>query len=215
MPQSLIPFHITAGKNGGLIVVVTLNAGNQPVLYTTVHSCGCYLGIIPTSYLPKDAFPEEWPETTQKVYGERLPSLLTFNLEDNQGLLPVITLKDGTHRVRNLELLNKAEISGRYQAVVTPLESVSNLKKLPIEDQTISFYNTSGFKKGYVRNTVKPWELLLMSWWSLDLNVGVDKEYGDSEETGAVFYTSLKPWRRRESDMWHFSKFLNYWGWRL
>jgi len=30
-----------------------------------------------------------------------------------------------------------------------------------------------------------------------------------------VFYTSLKPWRRHDSDMWPFADFLRYWGWHL
>jgi len=215
VPHSLIPFHITAGKNGGLLVVVTLNEDNRPVLYTTVHTCGCYLAFIPTSYLPGLAYPEDWPERDQKVYGEHIPARISFNTGDSEKLYPVITLKNGTHRVKGIELLSMKMISNNYTTVITDLEPVGILKHLPVEDQTVSFYNTSGFKKGYVRNTVKPWELLLMSWWALDFNVGVDKEYGDSEQTGTVFYTSLKPWHRRDSDMWHFAEFLKYWGWRL
>lgn len=215
VPQSLIPFHITAGKNGGLLFIVTLNVENEPVLYTTVHTCGCYLAFIPTSYLAKAAYPEKWPELDQKVFGEKLPAQLTFDAQDKQEPYPVITLKDGTHRVKGVKLRSMGEIANLYRTIITPLESMSALKRIPVEEQTISFYNTTGFKKGYVRNTVKPWELLLMSWWALDLNVGVDKEYGDSEQTGSIFYTSLKPWNRRASDMWHFAQFLNFWGWRL
>ena len=48
IPYSLIPFNLTAGKNVGLMVVVTLNAENLPVLVTTVHTCGCYKAIVPT-----------------------------------------------------------------------------------------------------------------------------------------------------------------------
>ena len=54
-----------------------------------------------------------------------------------------------------------------------------------------------------------------MSLISMDLFVGTDKAYGNSLETGNRFYTSLKPWNRKESDMWHFTKFLRFWGWRL
>lgn len=215
VPHSLIPFHLTAGKNGGILFIVTVNVENQPVLYTTVHTCGCYLAFIPTSYLPKAAFPEKWPEHEQNVYAEQLPAHLSFNTQDRQELYPVIRLKDGTHRVKDIELLSMGEITNLYRTITTPLESMTALKRIPIEDKTISFYNTKGFKQGYVRNTVKPWELLLMSWWVLDLNVGIDKEYGDSEQTGTVFYTSLKPWNRRASDMWHFAEFLKFWGWRL
>jgi hypothetical protein len=34
-------------------------------------------------------------------------------------------------------------------------------------------------------------------------------------ETSNPFYTSLKPWNRKASDMWNFTEFLEFWGWRL
>ena len=55
----------------------------------------------------------------------------------------------------------------------------------------------------------------MISWWALDWRVGEDKAYGDKNETGAVFYTSLKPWNRQASDMWPFGDFLAFWGWGL
>ncbi len=36
-----------------------------------------------------------------------------------------------------------------------------------------------------------------------------------SEITQNPFYTSLKPWNRKASDMWNFAHFLQFWGWRL
>ena len=78
IPFSLIPFNLSAGDNVGLIVVVTLNTDNLPVLVTTVHTCGCYKAIVPTQYLPRDAFPEEWEGEVLDVYGERLPPILNF-----------------------------------------------------------------------------------------------------------------------------------------
>ena len=53
-----------------------------------------------------------------------------------------------------------------------------------------------------------------MSWWALDWYVGVDKELGKPDE-GRVFYTSLKPWARKRSNMEDFTTFLDYWGWDL
>ncbi|MGD2029608.1 MAG: hypothetical protein PVG86_06675, partial [Desulfobacterales bacterium] len=72
VPFRLIPFYLTAGKNVGLMVVITLNSQQQPVLVTTVHTCGCYLVIVPTSFLPHDALPIKWQEKPIRAYGEKL-----------------------------------------------------------------------------------------------------------------------------------------------
>jgi hypothetical protein len=69
--------------------------------------------------------------------------------------------------------------------------------------------------KGHVKGAVKPFESLFMSLISLDFFVGMDKTYADPAQTGNPFYTSLKPWRRTDSNMWDFARFLSYWGWNL
>jgi len=43
----------------------------------------------------------------------------------------------------------------------------------------------------------------------------MDKEYGDTHESGNPFHTSLKPWNRHNSDMNDFSGYLRFNGWRL
>ncbi len=95
------------------------------------------------------------------------------------------------------------------------LAPIAALDALPADGQTTSFFETSGARKGYVKGSSKPLERLLISWWALDWRVGQDKRYGPAEEMNTTFYTSLKPWRREQSDMWPFAEFLRYWGWRL
>lgn len=92
---------------------------------------------------------------------------------------------------------------------------MDQLNHLPVNDGTASFYHSEGILKGHVKGSVKPLETLFLSLVSLDMLVGTDKVYGDADETGNQFYTSLKPWRRKDSDMWDFAGFLWYWGWRL
>jgi hypothetical protein len=89
------------------------------------------------------------------------------------------------------------------------------LTQLPSNSGTTSFFHDDGVLKGHVKGSVKPLETLFMSLISLDLFVGTDKVYSDPEISGNRFYTSLKPWRREDSDMWDFARFLEYWGWRL
>ena len=111
------------------------------------------------------------------------------------------------------------QVRDLYELVSAPVAPMAQLKRLPLapldDGTTTSLYHEEGSARGYVKNAFKPFELLLMSWWVLDARVGVDKEYGPAEETGTVFYTSLRPWKRKDSDMWPFADFLAFWGWRL
>lgn len=214
VPYSLIPFNLTAGSNVGLMVVVTLNQDQEPVLISTVHTCGCYLAIIPTDHLPEEARPEGWQEGPIDVYGETLKSRLSFQPVENPRLL--VHLRPDLHRVMRLEVVPAKQLrSNHYISVPAAPLLMEELLKIPYGSDTTSFYYDEGFLRGHVKGSVKPFETLLMSLISLDFFVGTDKVYADPEIYGNRFYTSLKPWRRSDSDMWDFAKFLKYWGWRL
>jgi hypothetical protein len=196
VPFSLIPFNITAGDNGGLLVVVTLNAEQHPVLITSVHTCGCYKAMVPTQYLPPDALPKEWSGRPLDVYGEQLPPLVDY----------------GRAAAPQLLLHLRPEVLRVIPMAVAPMEALNRIAE---DGSTTSFYHESGLLKGHVKDALKPMEMLFLSWLSLDLFVGMDKAYADPAVTGNPFYTSLKPWRRSDSNMWDFARFLHYWGWRL
>lgn len=217
VPFSLFPFYLTTGKNVGLIVIVTFNSENEPVLITTVHTCGCYLAFIPTSFLHDDAFPDDWNYTLQKVYGKTLPGLIKLDegFQNKQNSKIVIFLESATHRVKWIKTESLEVIEKKYQIQHTHIISMDKLKMLGHGDNTTSFFETSGPRKGYVKGSFKLFERLLMSWWTMDLYVGEDKDFGPREEIGTAFYTSLKFWDRAESDMWNFNDFLSYWGWNL
>ncbi len=213
-PHSLIPFNLSAGKNVGLMVVVTLNAEHRPVLVTTVHTCGCYKAIVPTQYLPRDALPEKWAGERMRIYGESLPAKLQFSGETSPRML--FHLRPEVHRVMDIEVRPSQFLSSdRFRRVPMPVAPMADLDRLPSNGGTTSLFYKDGVLKGHVKGAVKPWETLFMSLISLDFFVGMDKAYADSAETGNRFYTSLKPWRRKDSDMWDFAGFLKYWGWRL
>ena len=220
-PLSLFPFYLSAGRNIGLFVIVTLNDAGVPVLFTTVHSCGCYLAFVPTSYLPEDALPKGWNKGGQRVFGERLPGMLEFPEPFNTGMKAVITLRSSTHRVGDLRV-ERAEGFGtegpgeNYTLIISTLMPIEALEAVPLAGGgTTSFYEKTGPRAGYVKGSRKPWERLLMSWWALDWRIGEDKLLGEDSSEGTVFYTSLKFWDRESSDMRDFPKFLAYWGWGL
>ena len=212
-----VPFlHLTSGKNGGLFIIVTVAQDGHPLLITTVHTCGCYLAFVPTSYLPATAWPPGWRREGQRVFGIRLPGILQYPETFTPELRPVIFLRDATHRVADIKL-GRMDTPGSGQVVIEAgLRPLEDLDHLPLADgRETSFFHARGFHRGYVKNAFKPFELLLMSWWVLDPHVGVDKRYGERHASGTVFYTSLWPWNRSASDMWDFAAFLRFWGWRL
>lgn len=131
----------------------------------------------------------------------------------NERLL--LHLRHGTHRVKDGWLVSDTGLVGVPAAKVQllPLES---LERLVLPDGTVtSYYETEGERRGYVKNSQKIWERLLISWWALDYRVGEDKKLGMDTSDGEIFYTSLKPWAREASDMRDFRRFLRYWGWNL
>lgn len=213
VPMSLVPFHLGAGENVGLLAVVTLNQQKEPVLYTLVHTCGCYLAFIATSHLPRESWKSGWENGRQRIFGENLPTVLDFTQAGPQKV--AVNLRSGTHRVKNVWLMTGEELS-RFELTPLKLMPFEALEQLALPDgNTTSFYEITGARRGYVKGSYKTWERLLISWWAFDSRVGQDKKLGENSEDGIVFYTSLKPWAREESDMRDFSGFLHYWGWRL
>lgn len=215
IPFSLLPFNLTAGHNVGLMVVVTLDADGRPVLFTTVHTCGCYKSFTPTSNLPEARYPKDWPPGIVNVYGEKLPARL--NLDGMTAPRLMVFLRPDVHRIMDLRIIDGdgPPPGSGYDRIAAALVPVATLDKIPLDGRTTSFFHKDGVLKGHVKGSVKFWETLLMSWASLDFFVGTDKAYADPAETDNPFYTSLKPWNRDESNMWNFGEFLSFWGWNL
>ncbi len=215
VPLKLFPFYLVAGKNVGLFVVVTLDARDRPILYTLVHTCGCYLAFIPTSYMPADAFPGVWDKDRQRVYSENLPGMLRYPHPFDGKTRLVITLRHGTHRVKNVRLSDMAS-PGSPRESTAALSPMASLETLCLENGgSTSFFETSGPRRGYVKSSTKIWERIFMGWWAFDWRVGEDKKLGDNRDDGILFYTSLVPWKKEASDMREFSTFLKFWGWNL
>ncbi len=214
IPGGLMPFYLGQGKNIGLLVIVTLDSRNRPLLYTSLHTCGCYLAFVPTSELPEDYFPANWNRARQEVYGEELPGLLDFGESAADRRKVLILLRDATHRVKDL-WLSSPEALNQYHLLPIQTRPFEALEALPLENRTTSFYETSGPRSGYVKGSHKIMERLLMSWWALDWRIGEDKKLGKNTSDGILFYTSLKPWNRQESDLRDFAGFLKFWGWNF
>ena len=215
-PEVPLP-HLTAGNNGGLLFIVTLDADNAPLLITTVHSCGCYLAFIPTDQLEKNAWPSNWPQGTQAVYGEKLPAQLSTKGVQFESTRLVFTTRDETHRIADIKLASSEQLRKDFRIAATQLQPMAQLQDLTLPDSThASFFRDTGWRKDYVRNAFKPLEFIFMSWWTFDPFIGMDKDYGATAgDTATTFYTSLQPWYRQQSDLENFAEFLTFWEFRL
>ena len=212
LPFSLIPFHFGAGKHVGLLVLLTLDADQRVLLVTTAQTCGCYAVSIPTQALSASLYPDDWPAAPVAVFGEWLPSQLP-PIGEHDALQVVV--RPDVHRIMALEVVPRPTLGARTvrQAEVLELDA---LKQLPLADGSVtSFYYSRWPLAGHVKGAIKPWESLLLSLVSLDLFIGMDKEYGETEVSGNPFYTSLKPWNRSASDMNDFAAYLRFNGWKL
>lgn len=203
--------NLTTGKNPGLLIIYTLDRKDRLLLVTTVHTCGCFLAFLPTPLLNRAAYPANWPEGDQAVYGYRLPAQIEPPREDGQRL--AFTLESQTHRIGAVRRYDPADHSG--EEVTMRLAPMRSLHHLPYGGGESSFFETSGSRNGYVFNNTKILERLLISWWAFDWRVGEDKAFGGDDTSPAIFYTSLKFWARKASDMKDFPAFLTYWGWGL
>ncbi len=214
-PFSLVPFNLTAGKNVGLLVVVTLDSAHRPVLVTTVHTCGCFKAIVATDLLPASALPDRWPAGGHEVFSEFMPTRLDYRGLREPRLL--VHLRPEVHRVMALEVHEARVVtaSPRFRAVPMAMAPMDDLRRIALDGNFTSLYYDHGAMQGHVKGALKPLETLFMSLISLDLFVGMDKAYADPAAAGNHFYTSLKPWNREESDMQDFAGFLKFWGWRL
>ncbi|WP_153306548.1 hypothetical protein [Desulfogranum japonicum] len=211
-PFSLIPFYLTAGKHPGLLIVMTRDRQGHVVLVTTVHTCGCYAVSIPTGWLPADSYPPDWPEKEIQVYGETLPARLPALIP---GQIIEIIIRPGVHRIMGIHVIEQQQLNGR-SLVTASVYGHKSLRHLQTEQgNETSFYYQDWPLTGHVKGAVKWWEMLLLSLPSLDLFVGMDKDFGSTEETGNPFYTSLQPWYRSSSDMNDFAMFLSFHGWNL
>jgi len=214
VPLSLTSPNLTGGRNPGLLFIYTLDESGRLLLVTTVHSCGCYLAFLPTSAMPRDFLPADWSAEPQMVYGYSLPSLLHLP-EGQENNRIAFTLEDETHRISGVTIGDDIFLGTGVGQVPVQLRPMLDLFSLPYQDRTLSFFETEGARKGYVRNNTKILERIFISWWAFDLHVGEDKAYSVNDTSDTVFYTSLKFWARSASDLKNFRDFLQYWGWRL
>ena len=214
VPLGWTSINLTAGHNPGILLIYTLNEAGNLILVTTVHTCGCYLAFLPTEAMPRDALPSDWPLDPQSVNGYSLPSRLSLPREKSGGRL-TFTLESETHRISDVFITDDMIRRTIPHQVKMQLRPMYDLFSLPYRDGTLSFFETEGSRLGYVKDNTKILERLFMGWWAFDFQIGEDKAYSIHDKSETIFYTSLKFWARKASNLKNYPEFLSYWGWKL
>ena len=187
-----------AHRNAGVLAIVTLTEHKrQPIFFSTVHTCGCFLALLPTDRLPREALPDNWPKNTKRVTGKTLPAIVKYPKSAQARL--AVRLEPKTHRIEHIETI---ATQPRIPREIVPLHSMKELHRLKVVGgggRRGSFFHTSGPLRGYVRGAWSPIEGLTVGALLLDPMLGSDKDFGDPEITSTRFYTSIWPWEREVS----------------
>ncbi len=200
-------------RNAGLLVLITLEKDSLvPLVLTTVHTCGCWLAVLPTDRLEPLALPGDWPPSRVEIAGESLPAVVSVPEPGSRWILHLATR---THRVR--DVLTSGEPQDGLERPL-PLRPMDDLYRLEVEGHPLergSLFYTGGFLRGYVRGAWVPIEGLTAGIVLLDPRLGMDRDFGAPDRTGARFHTALLPWNRERSRLDRFGRLLDWLGFHL
>jgi len=213
IPLRFSRYFFEAHRNPGILVMLTTDAKSGEILFVSaVHTCGCYLAVVPSDAVDPSWLPEDWPEE-QTLYGQRLPGKLAAS-DLAEGL--VITLASQSHRVTAIEAGPLEDTETEREL---PLVPMSQLEALPVEGregQVASLYYGTWPLRGRVRGAWNAMEgLTLFGLLSLDPTVGMDKQFGNPAETGTRFYTQLPFWMHERSRLDRMGPLLRALGYRV
>jgi hypothetical protein len=113
-------FDMLAGRLDGLVWRVTLAPDGEPLLYDSIHPCGCYHMFFPTPRAQPRPAPDEIEEWAF------VPQVLARVAE---GERPVVTLASGSHYIERVALVRGPDSLTRYA-----LHPYNELRSLPRSD---------------------------------------------------------------------------------
>ena len=201
------------GLNVGMLTIVTLNEQGKPVWINTVGTCGCFHAILPTNFLPTEVYPSVWDKEERKVYGEKLSGQLRYPEDYDANVRPVIFLRDGSHRVADMQVASIASVQEKYEVLDAKEAPIEDLRHLPLGTGETSFYFEEGPLKGLVKGAIKKRESFIIGAFIGDTRAGQDRIYGPVQELPRGFYTTINPVQKDGSDMWDYKSFLQHNGW--
>jgi hypothetical protein len=135
------PFDLFGGLLDGIIYRVTLAEDGAPLLYETVHNCGCYYKAYPTDRLAVVQNPP---------YAEP-PLVLTAPALEHSSSMMAIAVESGTHYVNHLYPVPRRK-SGADSTENYALSPYGNLRSLEAgKGERRSMFQQSGITRGTQR----------------------------------------------------------------
>jgi hypothetical protein len=108
------------GRLDGIVWRVTLGPDGEPLVYDSMHPCGCYHQFFPTPRArlrPAPDLLQEWAFVPQE-----LPRVA-------EGMRPLLTLASGTHHIERVALVHGIDSLSRYE-----LRAYDGLRSMPRPD---------------------------------------------------------------------------------
>jgi hypothetical protein len=132
-----------AGKLDGIVWRVTLSKQGDPLIYDTMHPCGCYHMFFPTQNLVPINAPSKYEEWAFSP--GNLPVI-------NEGEQVVITINSRTHYVGNVEVASEEIKASVPQIREYELRAYDDLRTLQYADnQFRSIFGSDGLIPGTER----------------------------------------------------------------
>ena len=132
-------FDIFGGSFDGLIYRVTLDADGLPLLYETVHNCGCYHKFYPTDRL----------QAVKKIDYAEKPLVLKAPPGDPNSVRMVVALESRTHYVKSLYTLPREMTTEAVSYSFVDYDQLRSLKFAEHEHR--SFFSEDSLVKGSER----------------------------------------------------------------
>jgi hypothetical protein len=128
---------LLAGALDGLVWRVTLAPDGAPLIYDSIHPCGCYHQFFPTAR----ARPRPAPDSLQEwaLIPQTLPAV-------GEGERPVVSIASATHYIERVALVRGADSLVRYT-----LRSYDELRSLPRGADHASAFGPDGLIGGTER----------------------------------------------------------------
>ncbi|MBK81233.1 MAG: hypothetical protein CMQ43_10040 [Gammaproteobacteria bacterium] len=187
------PFDLVGGRLDGVIWRVTLGPDGRPLIYDSVHACGCYHKFYPTPRARLVASYRGWEE----------PLLVPQSIPDGPDRL-VIRLSSGSHYV---ERVYRAESARNRQASTYTLEDYDRLRSLPHpEHGRRSLFDPDGIVPGSERR--ERWlfwpmgipEPGAMRQWGQHATAFVGRRHFDDPGLMARYFAPVETPAKRRSD---------------
>lgn len=132
-------FDIYGGFLDGLIYRITLDSDGQPLLYETVHSCGCYHKFYPTDRL----------QVLKKIDYAEKPLVLKAPVADPNSARMVVALETRTHYVKSLYTIPGGVKTAAVSYSFADYDQLRSLKYLEHEHR--SFFREDSIVNGSER----------------------------------------------------------------